>query len=67
MSLEEFWAQILGGDPIEVVQAWAPLNVEARQAVYEHLQRMVLEEGWAEIQREAAREAISIIDAMSVE
>jgi hypothetical protein len=45
-----------------VIAAWETLKLEEQAAVKAHLTRMVIEEGWLEIQRESARAALAALD-----
>jgi hypothetical protein len=60
--LEEFWGDLLSEEPTRVAAAWAMLQAaEEQQAVREHLRKMATEEGWADVQRQAARAALAVI------
>lgn len=60
--LEAFWSDLLSEEPERVAAAWARLEADdERQAVREHLHKMASEAGWAEVQRQAARAALSVI------
>ena len=61
--LEDFWGDLLSAEPLRIIAAWELLDAEAQAAIYAHLQRMIMEEGWAEVQREAARAALETIDS----
>lgn len=64
--LEEFWGDLLSEEPTRVAAAWALLQAaDERQAVRDHLHKMATEEGWAEVQRQAARAALAVIAAES--
>lgn len=63
--LEQFWANILSEDPATVQAAWASLTGDEKSAVYDHLQRMVNEQGWHSSQRDAARAALQAIGPFS--
>lgn len=60
--LEAFWSDLLSEEPTRVAAAWALLQeAEEQQAVREHLRKMATEEGWADVQRQAARAALAVI------
>jgi hypothetical protein len=61
--LEEFWGDILSEEPLRVLAAFSLLKGEERESVYAHLKTMATEEGWADVQREAARAALNAIDS----
>lgn len=63
--LETLWSDLLSEEPLRVMAAWELLDVESQAAIHAHLQRMVSEDGWANVQRDAARTALSAIDAGS--
>ncbi len=60
--LDEFWADLLSEEPLRIVAAWAILTEEERVAVHQHLVLMATEEGWADVQRDAAQAALHAID-----
>jgi hypothetical protein len=62
-ELEEFWSDILSEELLRIVAVWTTLDKEAQAAVYEHLGRMAKEEGWADVQRQAAQTALHAIDS----
>jgi len=59
--LEEFWSDILSEEPLRIMAAWLTLDNESKVAVLNHLKVMSTEPGWAEIQRQSAREALATI------
>ncbi|MBO9308391.1 MAG: hypothetical protein J7551_01250 [Chloroflexi bacterium] len=60
--LETFWSDLLSEEPARVAAAWSLLQVaDERQAVREHLRKMATEEGWSDVQRQAARAALAVI------
>lgn len=60
-ELEAFWEAVLSEDPPRIRQAWLDLTDEEASAVLEHLQRMTSEDGWADVQRQAAADALRVI------
>ncbi len=62
-ELEEFWSDILSEELLRIVAAWTILDAETQAAVYEHLGRMAKQEGWADVQRQAAETALHAIDS----
>jgi len=61
--LEDFWGDLLSEEPQRILAAWELLDAAAQAAIRAHLRRMVSEEGWADVQRAAARAALATIDA----
>ena len=61
--LEDFWGDLLSEEPARIIAAWELLDAESREAIHAHLQRMVSEDGWANVQRDAARAALNAIDS----
>ena len=61
-TLEEFWDHLLSGEPKRVRDAFSVLDENEKQAVVEHLRRMVSEAGWQPGQRDSARAALEIIN-----
>ncbi|MCS6869888.1 MAG: hypothetical protein RML95_10675 [Anaerolineae bacterium] len=60
--LETFWSDLLSEEPLRVAAAWSLLQeAEEQQAVRNHLRKMATEDGWAEVQRRAARAALAVI------
>jgi hypothetical protein len=59
--LEEFWGDILSEQPLRIVAAFTALGAEEKTAVYDHLQKMAHEAGWAAVQRDAAQAALAAI------
>jgi hypothetical protein len=59
--LEAFWGDLLSEEPPRIVSAWARLEAEEREGVFDHLVRMAREPGWAEVQRTAAQAALHAI------
>jgi hypothetical protein len=59
---ENFWEGILSEDPSLVQAAFDSLpDKEEQEAVLIHLQNMVTEEGWADVQRDSAQFALRIL------
>ncbi|MHB8748876.1 MAG: hypothetical protein ACYDBJ_06775 [Aggregatilineales bacterium] len=61
--LEDFWGDLLSEEPLRIIAAWELLDAEAQVAIHAHLQRMMIEDGWADVQRDAARAALHAIDS----
>ena len=59
--LEDLWDNILSEDPTRIVAKWRELNAEEQGAIWEHLNKMTTEEGWADVQRESAQAAINAL------
>ncbi len=60
-DLEEFWGDILSEEPLRIVAAWLTLTLEEQAAVLDHLQKMATEDGWADVQQQAAQNALDAI------
>ena len=65
--LDQFWAEMLSGDPRQIQIAWDPLKSDERAAVREHLDRMHTEAGWHFSQRESAAAALQTIEALKTQ
>lgn len=64
-NIEDFWGKILSEDPVQIRAAYLALPAgDERDAVYEHLQAMVTEDGYAEVQRESAGAALQVIEQL---
>ena len=61
--LEEFWGDLLSEEPLRIVAAWSTLNNEEKLIIHEHLVKMSSDEGWADVQRDAAIIALQAIDS----
>ena len=64
--LDQFWAELLSGDPIKIRNAWDSLADDERAAVREHLQRMQAEAGWQPSQCESAVAALQVIQSLEI-
>ena len=62
--LEAFWGDMLSEEAPRIESAWHLLTVEDKQAIREHLTRMVTEDGWADVQRESAQAALDVIEVL---
>jgi hypothetical protein len=60
-DLEELWSGLLSCDAGLVRRIWNDLTDDEAQAVAEHLQKMVTEEGFSEDQKQAAQAALEAI------
>jgi hypothetical protein len=60
-ELEDMWAALLSEKPPQIRKAWGELKDEEASAVLTHLRRMAEEDGWAEVQQQAARAALQVI------
>lgn len=61
LSVDEVWEALLSEEPPRVRRAWLALTDEEASAVLEHLKKMTSEDGWADVQRQAAAMALRII------
>ncbi len=64
-SIDELWEHLLSEDAAKIRKAWTELKDDEASAVLAHLRRMATEDGWAEVQKQAASEAIKIIQRMN--
>ena len=62
-DIEHVWENILSREPDRIRSQWRTLTAEDQASIIEHLQRMVHEEGWLDVQRESARTALDVLDA----
>jgi hypothetical protein len=63
--LEAFWGDMLSEEAPRIESAWQLLNIEDQNAVLDHLKRMISEDGWADVQRESAQAALSVIEVLN--
>jgi hypothetical protein len=61
-TLEDFWAEVLSGEPARVRSAMQDLSANERRNVVAHLRRMVSGSEWSEGQRVRARAALDSLD-----
>ncbi len=62
---EIIWEDILSQEPDRVRAAFRSLDAGEQRAVRRHLQKMVSEEGWLEVQQISARAALEAIQTIS--
>lgn len=62
-DLENLWGTLLSGDPAQIKSAWKGLSEDEARSVRAHLQKMAGDEGYSEAQKEAARQALTVIEA----
>lgn len=60
-DLEQFWADLLSGEPMLIAAVWATLNPEERVAIQAHLIRIQADPERLTEQRQAAATALSVI------
>ncbi len=60
-NVDEVWEALLSEEPPRIRHAWLALTDEEASAVLEHLKKMTSEDGWADVQRQAAAMALRII------
>lgn len=60
-SLESVWESLLSRQPELIWEVFGSLSEEQRQAVLEHLIRMVREPGWQPEQRISAQAALDVL------
>jgi hypothetical protein len=64
-SLDQFWSQMLSGDPAQIRLAWDSRSAEERAEVRQHLDRMRTGMGWHPSQRESAEPALQTIETLN--
>jgi hypothetical protein len=62
-ELEKIWSGLLSGEPEQIATTWKALSSEEAQAVKAHLQRMIEDVDYSEIQKESARQALVVIES----
>ena len=60
-AFEDLWGKLLSRHPKRIWQAFAALDIDQKQAVQEHLGRMIHEPGWQPEQRISAQAAMDAI------
>ena len=60
---EDFWADLLSREAQRITAAWSSISAEEQTAVALHLNRMVSEAGWAEVQQASASAALQALHA----
>ena len=55
------WDNLLSRDAVLIEQAYTSLDLDERQAVLTHLNKMAHEEGWLSQQRVSAQTALEVI------
>jgi len=58
---EDFWADVLSGEPAKLRGALSRLSTGEKAGVVAHLRRMASEAGWQAAQRMAARAALKAL------
>ncbi|MBX3082284.1 MAG: hypothetical protein KF716_11680 [Anaerolineae bacterium] len=61
--LEDLWDNILSEDAVRILAKWRELSEEDQLAIWEHLNKMSTEDGWADVQRDSAQAAINALKA----
>jgi hypothetical protein len=64
-SIDELWEHLLSEDAAKIRKAWTELKDDEASAVLAHLRRMAAEDGWAEVQKQAAEAALKVIQRMN--
>lgn len=64
-NIDELWEHLLSEDSAKIRKAWVELKDDEASAVLAHLRRMATEEGWAEAQKQAASNALKVIQQMN--
>jgi len=61
-ELEQFWEDLLSEEPARIAHAWATLDEQEQKVIRDHLLRMTTEDGWLDVQRQAAQAALDVIN-----
>ena len=61
MTPEELWAGLLSEDPAQILAIWRDLTPDERATIIAHLQKMVTEDGWHPLQKQAAISALTVL------
>lgn len=64
-NIDELWEHLLSEDAAKIRKVWTELKDDEASAVLAHLRRMAMEDGWAEVQKQAASAALQIIQRMN--
>jgi len=59
--LEEIWDSILSRNPKQIISAYSTLSSNNQKTVYQHLVKMVSEEGWHPEQVISAKSALDVL------
>jgi len=59
--LEQFWEELLSGEPERIYTAFVSLDAETKNEVVQHLRKMTTEEGWHPLQKQSAEIALDVI------
>lgn len=60
--LEEIWDDILSRRPARIRRRFSMLDKASQKEVMNHLNRMVSEDGWQEVQIISARAALAVLE-----
>jgi len=60
-SIDIIWGQLLSRDPVKIQEAFSELDQDTQKSVLDHLNKMVVEEGWHPEQRASAQAALQTI------
>jgi hypothetical protein len=61
-ELEQLWSDLLSANPERITHRWKSLSPDEAQAVKAHLANIIEDADYSNAQKEAAREAMSIIE-----
>lgn len=59
--IQLFWDNLLSRNPARIKSAFSTLDEDSKQAVIEHLKKMISESGWHPEQVKSAQIAINIL------
>jgi len=59
--LEQFWDDLLSGEPVKIHTAYLSLDAETKKEVIQHLWKMATAEGWHPLQKRSAQTALDVI------
>jgi hypothetical protein len=59
--IDIIWGQLLSRDPVQIRKAFSVLDQDTQKGVLDHLNKMVVEEGWHPEQRASAQAALQVL------
>jgi hypothetical protein len=59
--IEIIWDKLLSRDPVQIRKAFSELDPDIQKGVLDHLNKMIVEEGWHPEQRASAQAALQTL------
>jgi hypothetical protein len=59
--IEIFWGHLLSRDPEQIWKAFSELDQDTQKGVLDHLNKMVVQEGWHPEQQASAQAALQVL------